>query len=41
MEAMDALLAATAMVYKLTFVTRNVRHFPVLGDAIVNPWDPP
>ena len=38
MEAMDALLAATAMVYKLTFVTRNVRHFPVMGDAIVNPW---
>jgi hypothetical protein len=38
MESMDALLAATAMVHKLILVTRNIRHFPIMGDAIVNPW---
>ena len=39
MEALDALLAATAVIHKLTFVTRNVRHFSVLGSAVLNPWD--
>ncbi len=38
MEAMDALLAATAMVYKLTFVTRNIRHFSILTDGVLSPW---
>jgi toxin FitB len=36
-EAMDALLAATAEVHRLTLVTRNVQHFTVLK-AVFNPW---
>ena len=38
MEPMDALLAATALVHKLTLATRNTRHFAIMADAIVNPW---
>jgi predicted nucleic acid-binding protein len=34
---MDALLAATATIKKCTFVTRNKKHFPMLGDIII-PW---
>jgi predicted nucleic acid-binding protein len=37
MSAMDALLAATAEVYHLTLITRNVSHFPALR-AVFNPW---
>ena len=37
MDAMDAFLAATAEVHRLTLVTRNVSDFPTLK-AIVNPW---
>ena len=36
----DALIAATALNYGLTVVTRNVRDFDGLGVAIVNPWTP-
>ncbi|HEY1660149.1 MAG TPA: type II toxin-antitoxin system VapC family toxin [Candidatus Sulfotelmatobacter sp.] len=36
-EAMDAFIAATAEVYQLTLVTRNVSHFVVLKD-VLNPW---
>jgi predicted nucleic acid-binding protein len=36
-EAMDAFLAATAEVHRLTLVTRNVKHFVVLKD-VLNPW---
>ena len=36
-EAMDALLAATAETHQLTLVTRNVAHFPLLK-TILNPW---
>jgi toxin FitB len=36
-SAMDALLAATAEVYHLTLITRNVSHFPALR-AVFNPW---
>lgn len=36
-EAMDAFIAATAEVYQLTLVTRNVSHFAVLND-VLNPW---
>lgn len=39
MEPMDALLAATAAVHNLTLVTRNIRHFPVLEKALLNPWE--
>lgn len=34
---MDAFLAATAEVHRLTLVTRNVSHFSLLK-TIVNPW---
>jgi predicted nucleic acid-binding protein len=36
-EAMDALLAATAEIHKMTLVTRNVRDFS-LRKAVLNPW---
>ena len=39
MESMDALLAATVVVYDLTLVTRNTRHFSILGKSIFNPWN--
>jgi toxin FitB len=37
MGAMDAFLSATAEVHRLTLVTRNISHFPMLK-AVVNPW---
>jgi hypothetical protein len=37
-EAMDAFLAATAEVYRLTLVTRNTSDFAVL-EEVLNPWD--
>lgn len=36
--AMDAFVAATAEVYGLTLVTRNLSDFEVLGQPVVNPW---
>ena len=36
--AMDAFLAATAVVRALTLVTRNVSDFEALDIPIVNPW---
>lgn len=36
-SAMDAFLAATAEIHRLTLVTRNVSDFPLLK-TIVNPW---
>ena len=38
MGIMDAFLAATAEVHRLTIVTRNVAHFSMLGHAVLNPW---
>jgi predicted nucleic acid-binding protein len=35
---MDALIAATAFVYDLTVVTRNVRDFRRLGSPVLDPW---
>lgn len=35
----DALIAATALVHKMTVVTRNVADFASTGVALVNPWD--
>ena len=35
----DGLIAATAIEYGLTIVTRNVRDFAGLGIEIVNPWN--
>jgi hypothetical protein len=37
-EAMDAFLAATAEVYHLTLVTRNISHFQPVVKALLNPW---
>lgn len=36
-SAMDAFLAATAEVHRLTLVTRNISSFPTLK-GVVNPW---
>jgi predicted nucleic acid-binding protein len=35
----DTLLAATAIVHKLTLVTRNTRDVSDIGVEIVNPWN--
>jgi hypothetical protein len=35
---LDALLAATAWVHKMTLVTRNVADFTSTGVKLVNPW---
>ena len=35
----DALIAATALVYELTVVTRNVADFSPTGVATANPWE--
>lgn len=37
--AEDAFIAATAMVHRLTVVTRNVRDFKALGVKTINPFD--
>lgn len=34
----DALIAATALVHRLTIVTRNIRDFEPMGVALFNPW---
>jgi toxin FitB len=36
--AMDAFLAATAEICRLTLVTRNVSDFPLLK-TVLNPWN--
>jgi predicted nucleic acid-binding protein len=38
MSVMDAFLAATAEVYNLTLITRNVSHFAAVK-AVFNPWN--
>ncbi len=35
----DALIAATALVHKLTVVTRNENDFVPTGVQVINPWD--
>lgn len=39
LTAIDALLAATALVYNLKMVTRNVKDFEVPGLEVVNPFE--
>jgi toxin FitB len=34
----DALIAATALVHRLTVVTRNVADFQAMGVGLLNPW---
>lgn len=38
LPVVDAMLAATALQYDLTLVTRNVKDFEGLGVPLVNPW---
>jgi predicted nucleic acid-binding protein len=35
----DALIAATAIIHRLTLVTRNVRDFADMPVVVVNPWE--
>jgi predicted nucleic acid-binding protein len=36
----DAIIAATALVYSLTLITRNIHDFKnIRGLKIINPWD--
>jgi len=35
----DGIIAATALDYGLTVVTRNVKDFSGLGVTVLNPWD--
>ena len=37
-NAVDELIAATALVHDLTVVTRNVRHFERSGCKLISPW---
>jgi predicted nucleic acid-binding protein len=34
----DSLIAATALVHRMTVVTRNVSHFERTGVPLLNPW---
>ena len=34
----DGLIAATALVHKMTVVTRNVADFKPTGARVLNPW---
>jgi len=35
----DALIAASALAYRMTVVTRNVGDFEPMGVTLLNPWD--
>src|SRR5581483_6751436 len=36
---LDSIIAATAIVHRLTLVTRNLRDFAGVGARMLNPWD--
>ena len=38
-SAIDALLAATALQWQYTLVTRNTAHFTMAGIVLFNPWE--
>ena len=35
----DSFIAATALAYDMTVITRNVRDFAPLGVTVLNPWE--
>ena len=38
----DAIIAASALVHDLTFLTRNLNDFKLIPELkIINPWEPP
>ena len=39
LPTVDSLIAATALAYDLTIVTRNTRDFEGIGATLVNPWN--
>jgi len=39
LSAIDALLAATALEYNLTIVSRNIGHFAAVQVPVLNPWE--
>jgi len=39
LPTVDSLIAATALAYDLTIVTRNTRDFEGVGATIINPWE--
>jgi tRNA(fMet)-specific endonuclease VapC len=39
MSTIDSIIAATAIHYHCTLVTRNVNHFLSAAVAVLNPWD--
>jgi toxin FitB len=41
LSVIDAILAATALQYNLTIVSRNVGDFSIAGLELINPWEPP
>jgi toxin FitB len=38
MEVMDAFIAATAAIHRLTVVTHNVSHFELILKDVLDPW---
>jgi len=38
LPTVDSLIAATALAYGLTIVTRNTKDFEGIGATIINPW---
>jgi predicted nucleic acid-binding protein len=38
LPTVDSLIAATALAYDLTIITRNTRDFEGVGVATINPW---
>jgi toxin FitB len=39
LPTVDSLIAATALAYDLSIVTRNTRDFEGIGATIINPWE--
>jgi hypothetical protein len=37
----DSIIAATALIHRMTVVTRNVADFAPMGVALLNPWEAP